>query len=94
MQNYPGHPTSGYQARYRAYAQAHGRSPEELLAHDTTQYPGGKMAGYITWINQQWAEWDRLHARNCGGHAREWIRSDAEHIEFDTWLLSRYPKES
>ena len=83
---------SDYQPRYIAYAQAHGKTPEEMLAKDGDLWPGGKMTGYITWINERWAEWDRGHAQNRGGFLREWIRTEIEHDEFTAWLLSRYPE--
>jgi hypothetical protein len=38
---------------YLAYAQAHGRTPEEQLEHDSKAYPGGRMAGFICWVSQE-----------------------------------------
>lgn len=35
--------------KYIAYALAHGRTPEEQLAADTLEYPGGRYAGFICW---------------------------------------------
>lgn len=43
--------------RYVAYARAHGRTPEDQLAHDKREYPGGWMGGFMVWMNQRWAEW-------------------------------------
>jgi len=37
--------------RYIAYARAHGKSPEEMVEFDRQFYPGGAMAGFITWIS-------------------------------------------
>lgn len=33
--------------RYAAYCAAHGRTPEDMLAHDEQEWPGGKMCGYV-----------------------------------------------
>lgn len=41
-------------AIYTAYAAAHHRTPDEMLAHDRQQWPGGPMAGFTTWVAQQW----------------------------------------
>lgn len=40
--------------RYLAYCQAHGRAPEMQLAADAIRWPGGKMAGFMLWIQAQW----------------------------------------
>lgn len=69
------------QPRYVAYAQAHGKSPAEMLAHDAAQYIGGKMTGYICWISEQWAAWDKSR-----GHGSGWIRTIEDHEEFTKWL--------
>lgn len=46
----PTDPTE-WNPRYIAYAEAHGRSPEEQLAADRVAYPGGCMAGFILWCS-------------------------------------------
>lgn len=38
---------------YAAYARAHGKPPEDMLAADRAQYPGGSMCGFIIWVSQQ-----------------------------------------
>jgi hypothetical protein len=65
-------PWAGTQSRYVAYCLAHGAtSPEEMLARDTEQYPGGCMTGYILWISWKW---------------REWPGAAWDHEGFDAWL--------
>jgi len=39
--------------RYVAYARVHGRTPNEMMSHDMTQYPGGCMCGFILWMDEQ-----------------------------------------
>jgi hypothetical protein len=68
--------------RYAAYAAAHGRSPEDQLAHDRENLPGGTMAGYLLWIRVKWTEWRRA-SNNCNH-----FLSDADHADFDAWLRS------
>lgn len=35
--------------RYVNYARAHGRTPDEQLAQDRKDYPGGCMVGFVLW---------------------------------------------
>jgi hypothetical protein len=37
--------------RYLAYCRAHGRTPAEMLEHDDKEWPGGKMTGFILWLD-------------------------------------------
>ena|SRR3990167_9693146 len=72
----------GWQPRYLAYARAHGLSPEEMLAQDREAWPGGLMAGYITWINDEWADFDRDNGRP--------VHNPEYHARFDGWLQERH----
>ena len=73
-----------YVVRYQVYAIAHGRSPDDMMAHDEAEYPGGKMTGYIVWVNRKWSDW----------HAAQIIPrtycTDADHAAFDLWLVEEY----
>lgn len=73
-----------WNSRYVAYAKAHGRSPEAMLEHDEEQWPGGKMAGFILWIRERWAEWRKLFGPPPGPW--EWHPMEADHKHFDEWL--------
>lgn len=71
--------------RYVAYAAAHGRTPDDMLAHDFDRWPGGRMTGYILWINQAWCCWAA-----AAGHPRADAPtahlSKRDHLAFDRWL--------
>lgn len=67
--------------RYVAYATAHGRDPDAMLAHDVERWPGGKMTGFLLWIGERWATWDAQR-----GQGRDHVRGDAEIKAFDAWL--------
>jgi len=43
----------GSNPRYAAYAQAHGRTPDEMMEHDRAAWPGGCMCGFIVWMSEQ-----------------------------------------
>lgn len=74
-------PTKQYQSRYVAYAAAHGMSPEEMLAADAARYPGGKMAGFLIWMKQQWSAWAKAHGRDSRAP-----KTAADHASFDSFL--------
>jgi hypothetical protein len=82
--------------RYVAYAKAHGRTPDEMLASDADRYPGGKMCGFTLWIRAKWSEWRKLFGpepvkiRRLQGAPDlgywDWHPGDADHKHFDEWL--------
>ena len=76
---------TGYQSRYVAYCKAHGAAtPDEMMARDEAEYPGGVMCGYILWITSKWREWGDLT-----GHKGP--RSADDHAAFDAWLGANRP---
>ena len=69
--------------RYLAYAAAHGHGAEEMLARDAERWPGGKMCGFMLWVQARWRTW----AKEAGEHP-EWGGgwSARQHAAFDAWL--------
>lgn len=74
--------------RYRAYTEASGRTPEEQLEHDTEEYPGGCMAGFLIWISNQWSLWwTQNKHRFPNAHGRnDVILRDEDYRSFDEML--------
>lgn len=70
--------------RYAAYAKTHGKTPEEMLEHDIERFPGGKMCGFMLWINEKWSEWHK--ARGLVRH--EHMLSEGDHRSFDNGLAA------
>ncbi len=66
--------------RFLAYCRDNGKTPEEMLAADRARYPGGKMAGFISWISAKWEEFAKVHPHN-----RDY-RTERDHAAFDAWL--------
>ncbi len=67
---------------YLSYCEAHGRTPEEMKAHDRKLYPGGRMCGYMIWNQNKWGEFAKAH-----GMSRLELRSmDDLHDRFAAWL--------
>jgi len=62
-----------WNARYLCYAASQRREPEAQLAYDRLRYPGGRMAGYITWINEKTRQHKALDQGRLG-------------LDLDTWL--------
>lgn len=70
--------------RYVAYAKAHDRTSEAMLEHDTIAWPGGKMAGFLLWMNDRWQEW--YEARGLNGSpasSNRHVLSEADFVSFD-----------
>ena len=71
---------STYQPRYVAYAIAHEKIPEDMLAFDKERYPGGCMTGFMLWIQNKWRVWAKLTGTDL-----EFL-GEKEHEAFDIWL--------
>ena len=62
---------------YVAYARAHGKTPEEMMAYDTDAWTGGCMCGFIIWISEQKTAFfkirpDAFWDRNTIGDIEAW----------------------
>lgn len=68
--------------RYVAYAKAHDKTPDKMMAHDTERFPGGKMCGFTLWINEQWYQWHKTR----GLKRHDYVLTDADHESFDAML--------
>lgn len=62
---------------YAAYAKAHGKSPDEMQAHDKQER--GDMISYMEWIQGRWKEWAEQNG------IKE-IRAHAYGPAFQQWL--------
>ena len=67
--------------RYVAYARAHGRTPEEMRAHDEKAWPGGRACGFILWMSEQWARWRRERSRGTYE-----LTSNEDQADFDVMI--------
>lgn len=72
--------------RYQAYAKANGRTPTAQRTHDQRAFPGGRMAGFIVWIQAQWRTFFAADGLKRPAH----ITPDM-HARFDAWLLASAP---
>ena len=72
-------PSLGWNSRYVAYANAHGKTARTMLPFDRKRWPGGVMCGYIIWINGKWNEFAKAI-----GVERYW--AGLQQDRFDAWL--------
>lgn len=78
----PTTPPREWNPRYVAYATAHGRGPEAMLAHDKEESPGGCMVEFMLWISGRWREWRKLR-----GRPDRWdYASDRDQQDFDVFV--------
>lgn len=87
MPSYKGVLKAGWNSRYVAYAEAHQVTPDEMLTFDAERWPGGQLAGFICWIDAQWARF-RAVVRACSHNQRPRYGAD-DHDAFDAWLANR-----
>lgn len=79
---------TAWNPRFVLYANHRGLSPEEVLEKDEKRWPGGKMVGYMLWIDGMWRAW-----RTLKGYNIDTILGQADHDEFDAWLAGLKYKE-
>lgn len=69
--------------RYVRYAEAHGRTPDEMLKADVIEWPGGSMCGFMLWMNEQWRKFCMLHHVSNTRELR--LKIDDADAKFDAW---------
>ena len=67
--------------RFVAYARAHNRTPEGMLAHDERRWPGGKMTGFMLWVQGHWKTW-----REERGVPWDYPLLQVDHDDFDKMI--------
>lgn len=68
--------------RYLAYCRAHGKTPDQMMAHDDEKYPGGKMCGFLLWSSARLFEYSAINPKAfLDGHLHD-------HKSYDAWLDS------
>lgn len=77
-----------YNPRYTAYARFHGKTEEEMLAHDKARFPGACMVEFMLWIQNKWREWKKEN-----NLSNQHILSKKNHKKFDEWLFTK-PEEN
>ena len=59
-----------YQPRFVAYANSLGLTPDEAIVKDSKKYPGGKMCGFMLWIQANRKAFKAAHPNAFVG---DWI---------------------
>ena len=77
---------SDYNPRFTAYAKANGKTELEMMEHDTEKYPGGKMTGFIIWMDARWAQFNTETGSDNF--------TQDKHEKFDAWLKNFVDKTS
>lgn len=81
--------------RYLRYCEVHGKTPEEMSAHDDEAWPGGKMCGFMLWISAAWQAFDKHHSIDGSSNDREmrrWRKFKPldHHQVFTEWLKASF----
>jgi len=83
-------PWNDLNPRYVAYCLAHGASsPDEMRERDRLAWPGGRMCGFILWMNAQWIDWGNVAPSRGFKGVRSDFRSEEHLQDFDRFLWER-----
>jgi hypothetical protein len=71
-----------WNSRYLQYARWQGTpDPAAMMRRDEGCFPGGRMAGFILWIDGRWEQWKASKQL-----PRDAPLAQTHHAEFDSWL--------
>ena len=70
--------------RYLAYCYANQKLPEEMNEIDRERYPGGRMAGFMCWNMQHWADFSKIRTMD------RYLKTKEDHTAYDAWLAAKY----
>lgn len=88
-------PDGGVNPRYLAWAAKHGNSPEQQLAQDKRDWPGGCMVGFSLWIRDMVHEFAGPNVPE-GMTGAEWgaLQVQRDQDGFTAFLLKRAAEDA
>ena len=81
-----------WQPRYANWGRLHGRSPEDQLLQDRSDWPGGSMCGFTLWNNERITDYARAYPERFFSPIKtSWDRHGGrpiltDHEGYDIWL--------
>ena len=79
--------------RYVAYCTAHGNAPENQLAADVKEYPGGHMCGFILWHGAKVRRWAK-EVHDVTSEFETNMAMTRHSDEYDAWLAEEAEREA
>lgn len=77
---------SSYTDLYTLYAKAYDNTPDDQMVADQEKWPGGRMCGFILWMNAAWRKFDELH----DPQRKDVPHTPKERDAFREWLKTEY----
>jgi hypothetical protein len=79
---------SEWNPRYLQYCRVNGESnPNRMLEKDYERYTGGKMCGFILWVQNKWSQWYEFIGIGKLSVYEQVLHQD--HAAFDKWLAAQ-----